>query len=286
MFDSEGFGMRVADACRDRYPDSAVRLVPEYAGHPAYLAVMRRDEQGIPSYWPVGLAPDGLDDDVFERFVEVVHARYEHDDSRVVSEIVFSGDLVDETFVRRARRRGVKVWSLVEYEKRWDPRPYLDRQIKKLSADLRYPPELYVPQRYLRLDEGNPSRLPFEPNDLLGATLGWLDSEAARLVVVLGDFGYGKSFLLRQLARLIPAELPHLVPMLVELRDLDKANDFDVLLAQHLAKAGEDRIEIRAVRQMLERGQVALLFDGFDELALRITYDEASAHLRTVLSSA
>jgi hypothetical protein len=36
---------------------------------------------------------------------------------------------------------------------------------------------------------------------------------------------------------------------------------------------------------MVDQGRAALLFDGFDELALRVTYDRAAEHLETVLSA-
>jgi hypothetical protein len=40
------------------------------------------------------------------------------------------------------------VISLAEFEGRWDPRRYLDRQARRLADDPAYPPGLYVPQRF------------------------------------------------------------------------------------------------------------------------------------------
>ena len=37
---------------------------------------------------------------------------------------------------------------------------------------------------------------------------------------------------------------------------------------------------------MLREGRVALLFDGFDELALRVTYERAAEHLETLVAAA
>lgn len=54
--------------------------------------------------------------------------------------------------------------------------------------------------------------------DAVGQIIAWLREPRARLALVLGDFGTGKTFLLHELARRIPAEIPHLVPMLIELR--------------------------------------------------------------------
>src|SRR4029453_18964520 len=44
--------------------------------------------------------------------------------------------------------------------------------------------------------------------------------------------------------------------------------------------------ELKAFRYMLEQGRIALLFDGFDELALRVTYSRAADHLRTLIEAA
>ena len=57
---------------------------------------------------------------------------------------------------------------------------------------------------------------------------------------MLGDFGHGQDFRLRELARRIPVELPHLTPILIELRALDKAHSVDGLVAAHLANHGEE----------------------------------------------
>jgi hypothetical protein len=38
-------------------------------------------------------------------------------------------------------------------------------------------------------------------------------------------------------------------------------------------------------RYMLEQGRIALFFDGFDELALRVAYDQAMEHFTTLLQA-
>jgi len=106
--------------------------------------------------------------------------------------------------------------------------------------------------------------------------------------VLLGDFGAGKSFLLRQLARrmgedrLARRHAP--VPLLIEVRDFHRAPQLKGLLAQHL---GDHDVEYRpdALRHMIREGQVVLLFDGFDELAQRLDFDHAADHLRTIVGA-
>jgi hypothetical protein len=43
--------------------------------------------------------------------------------------------------------------------------------------------------------------------------------------------------------------------------------------AQHVARSGEDPWHAAAFRYPLREGRIALLFDGFDELALRTRYE-------------
>ena len=102
---------------------------------------------------------------------------------------------------------------------------------------------------------------------------------------MLGDFGRGKTSFLRQLARTLPAELPGLLPVLVELRGLEKAPTLDELLSQYLVRQGVEDINPAKLRYMIHSGRVGLLFDGFDELELRVGYDNAADYLRVLLDS-
>ncbi len=60
----------------------------------------------------------------------------------------------------------------------------------------------------------------------------------------------------------------------------------DGLVAAHLANHGEELIDLKAFRYMLRQGRIVLLFDGFDELVTRLTYDRAADHLETLLAAA
>ncbi|MGH3996182.1 MAG: NACHT domain-containing protein, partial [Pseudonocardiaceae bacterium] len=118
---------------------------------------------------------------------------------------------------------------------------------------------------------------------LLGQVIEWLAANGARFVMLLGDFGRGKTFLLRELARTLPQHLPGLLPVLVELRSLEKAPSLDELLAQHLVRHNLDTFDVSKLRYMIRRGRLALLFDGFDELELRVGFDNAADYLNTLL---
>jgi len=275
------FANRVQEACADRYPGAEIMVFHGPEGRPTYLSAAWKDD-GYRRRWPVGIAPGGVDENVLARFIDQVHAEFERADPRVESELIHGGPLPDKDLVREARRRGVLIRSLTEYQRLWDPRRYLEEQRARHEANPSYVTSLYVSQRFTSLDDppATPPR-----HDLFGDVADWLNAESARLVLVLGDFGHGKTFLLRELARRLPTILPKLVPIVIELRALEKTHDLDNLLVLHLSKAGEDVIDIRAIRHMLARGQLLLMFDGFDELALRVSYDRAADYLRTLLSA-
>ncbi len=279
----------VRDACADRYPGASVRPMAAVTARigrrtvPLVHLEVEGERDGERGVWPVGLCPGRPDRDMVDAFHRLVHLRYEARDTYLESDLVYGAGFAEPELRRWARRtRGIRLRSLAEFEGRWDPRGYLMRQSRRLAADPSYPPELYVPQRYVLLDDVPADR---PAADVFTAMVDWLDVESARLLLVLGEFGHGKSFLLRELARRLPAELPKVVPMLVELRALEKSHHVDDLLALHLSKVGEPDAKVPAVRRMLDRGRVVLLFDGFDELAQRVTFDRAAEHLRMILDA-
>ena len=100
-----------------------------------------------------------------------------------------------------------KRFGLVEYQGLTDFRPYVDRQTQKLVFDPLYPPSLYVPQHADLQISTSPDRKRVE--NVMDAALDLLDTPHPRFVLVLGDFGTGKTFLLHEIAHRL-AESPGL----------------------------------------------------------------------------
>ncbi|MFT7836599.1 pentapeptide repeat-containing protein [Saccharothrix sp. BKS2] len=265
---------RVLEATRVAHPTATVTPRPDEG----YVRVSKPRDSGGFEQWPVGVA-GVLTPEVVDRFVRRVHDPFAAADPYVPSEVVHGGPPAPVDLVLAARRRGVRLRSFVEYQGLLDLRPLAVKQAQSLAGDTVYPAGLYVSQRYavVRPDERG--------DDLLGRVLDWLREESARFVVVLGDFGRGKSFLLRQLTRVLPEEDPGLLPVLVELRSLEKAPSLDELLAQHLVREGVPAVDVPKLRYMISSGRLALLFDGFDELELRVGYDNAADYLTTLLQA-
>lgn len=265
---------RVAEVCRTRHEGAQIRPV---AGAVPQLLVTWT-QSGFVRQQRVAVHTGTPTDQDVERVVALVHAA----DSETEAELVHDGPPPARELRDQARRRGVRVRSFTEFQGLLDLRAYVGAQSERLRTDPRYPPGMYLPQRYREIE-----RLDAEDRDgLVDDMLRLLDSDQGRFLLLLGDFGHGKTFALRELARRIPAELPHLVPLLVELNTLDRAYSFEGLVAAHLAAHGVDNIDLRAFRYMLQQGRIVLLFDGFDELVTRVTYDRAAERLQVLLDSA
>lgn len=260
---------RIAEVCEARHERAKIR---RFATH----LVVTHPEDGFVRQTMIGAhvgEPAAAD---VEGFVRQAHA------TGLSAELVYQGPQPPRSLREDLTRRGVRLRSFTEFQGLLDLSGYVAEQNVRLRTDRRYPPDLYVPQRYRELDRpGHEVRAGL--TDELMRVLG---GDHGRFVLLLGDFGHGKTFALRELARRLPAELPHLVPILIELRALDKAHSVDGLVAAHLANHGEEVIDLKAFHYLLRQGRIVLLFDGFDELVTRVTYDRAADHLTTLLAAA
>ncbi|MEU6997831.1 TIR domain-containing protein [Nonomuraea sp. NPDC046570] len=260
---------RIAEVCEARHERARIRKIDNYL-------VVTYPEDGFVRQVMIGAYVGDPSPDELEGFVRQAHA------TSLNVELVYQGPPPARSLREDLTRRGVRLRSFTEFQGLLDLSGYVAEQSARLRGDRRYPPRLYVPQRYRELDRpGHETRegLTDEMMRLLGADLG-------RFLLLLGDFGHGKTFALHELARRIPLELPHLTPILIELRSLDKAHSVDGLVAAHLANHGEEVIDLKAFHYLLRQGRIVLLFDGFDELVTRVTYDRAADHLSTLLAAA
>jgi WD40 repeat protein len=265
---------RVREVCEARYERVRIRHI---GGQLPHLFVTYRQDSVVRQQ-RVGAhlgTPTAAEVDVFTRQVHATNPD-------ILSELVYDGPRVPLALYDEALRQGVRVVSLTEFQGLLDLRSYVTAQTTRLQNDRLYPPGLYVPQRFRHL-AGTDSEV---HEDLVSELQRMVTSPDGRFVLLLADFGRGKTFALRELARRLPTAAPDLIPILVELRALDKAHSAHGLVAAHLANHGEDRIDLRAFRYMLREGRVVLLFDGFDELVARVSYERAADHLETLLHAA
>ena len=272
---------RVEAVCRLRESGAQVERIRRTNDFGTYLRITR-SLGGIADVYPVGAVEHDLTRNTFLSFMDNVDGYYRADDPGLISILVYGGEPAPTDLVKEAAKRRVRLVSLLEFQGLIDFRPYLEKQTRKLAEDQVYPPRLYVSQRMLYPT----ARGEEESSDALAAVQEWLSSPNGRFLVLLGDFGTGKTFLLHELARRMGEEKAGLTPILLQMRSLEKGRSLDALLAQHFAQEGVEDFSPSRFRYMLEQGRVALLFDGFDELALRVTFDRATEHFDTLLQAA
>ncbi|WP_437838313.1 pentapeptide repeat-containing protein [Sorangium sp. So ce1153] len=182
----------------------------------------------------------------------------------------------------RAHRLDVELTTFEAYQGLIDFSRYTAWLSARLAADDEYPPWLYVEQPAdVSLAGQRPQRVP----SALATLRDQLATSERRFSLILGDFGAGKSFLLRELSRRLIVDGDSLVPVLVEMRYLEKQPSLRALLAQHFGAADVGAVDIDAFLYMLHEGRVVLLFDGFDELAVRVTYDQVLQHFAVITSA-
>ncbi|HZH14393.1 MAG TPA: pentapeptide repeat-containing protein [Archangium sp.] len=243
--------------------------------------------EGIPELYPVAVTTEACTHEVLDRFDKALHQRYLKADPGVRSVLVVDhrAPLAPE-LVREARRRRINLTSLIEYRGLIDFRGYIENELEELRSESgtnrSYPPRLYVKQR-LRFPPSAEAK-----TDALAEVERLVTAdEGGHFVLLLGEFGTGKTFLLRELTQRL-ALLPGApTPIRIEMRELEKTDQLDVLVTSHFKKEGWDRPpSSRAFNHMLADGQIVLLFDGYDELALRVSYERATAHFETLLQAA
>ncbi|WP_261561806.1 pentapeptide repeat-containing protein [Frankia tisae] len=267
---------QVAEICQVSDRQARIRWV---GGEVPHLVVTRRGD-GLTSVVRIGAQAGEVTHADLERFATIVRALDLDGGAELVSTVAPSTGLR-----AAARGRGIRLRSFLEFQGLLDLRDFVARQTAEITADRRYPPSLYVPQRFREMVGETVGAVRTVREGLSDELMRLVAEEEGRFILVLGDFGRGKTFALREVARRIPAELPHLIPIFIELRALDKAHSVDGLVAAHLANKGQSLADLRAFRYMLREGRLVLLFDGFDELASRVTYERATEHLAAILEA-
>ncbi|HSV66372.1 MAG TPA: pentapeptide repeat-containing protein [Mycobacteriales bacterium] len=279
----------VAEVTRLRHDGAEVRLHPSPETGRSYLLVTRRDEFGPVDRWPVGAVAGEITQEVLNTFVAAVHVPWRSSDANLRSHLVYGGPRPEPAVCASALAAGVRLHSLVEYRGLIDLDQARERQREQVEQDTRYPAELYIPQRFRRehpTSDRDADGRPVVEDGVLEQVAGWLGEDGARFVTVLGDFGRGKTFLMRQLVRELPGLVGGLEPLLLELHNLDKGADLYDLVGQHLRRLDVGDVTDAKVRHLVHRARVALLLDGFDELVQRVTYPVAASCLDVLLAAA
>lgn len=147
---------------------------------------------------------------------------------------------------KAAEDAGIWLRPYADYQRVWDHERYLRRQSAELTRNREYPLDLHVDKRWAPL--GEPAPYDGTASEHI---ISLLDTRGPRFVLVLGDFGTGKTFLPRSLALRLAQAGDGLVPVLVTMRDLEKGRSLDELVVQHMNRHGEDPFHAGSFRYLL-----------------------------------
>lgn len=103
-------------------------------------------------------------------------------------ELVYRGEPANPDLDRVAREHHIWLQSFAEYQRVWEHHSYLDKQTRRLRADPEYPLRRHVDKRWSELGEKTA-----RPTTAAEQIMALLDTDGPRFVLVLGDFGTGKT---------------------------------------------------------------------------------------------
>jgi len=230
----------------------------------------------------LGAYQGDLTAEVLDRWIADVHDPFRGRGQAVSRLVVAATAAIDPALRAAAQARGVDLERMIDYQRVLDTVGYREKLRERLARDRKYPSEYYLEQRMTLWSPLHGSRERIErAADWLSARL--LEREGA-FVLVLGSAGVGKTFLLREVARRLGRQQA-ITPILIELRDLERARTIEELAATQFTRFGVPW-HPRAFRRDLEEGRLALLFDGFDELALRVRSAAIPAHFERIYAAA
>jgi hypothetical protein len=108
----------------------------------------------------------------------------------------------------------------------------------------------------------------------------WLGAPEARLLMIHGDTGIGKSTCLRWMAGRMARDFlangqadwrTRPAPILIPLLDVRRALSWESLIESHLASRGIPHARRAIFEHLVRAGRVVLLYDAFDEIADQLT---------------
>lgn len=113
-------------------------------------------------------------------------------------------------------------------------------------------------------------------------------NETPRMLLVLGDYGTGKSSYAIHLAyRAARERIAHpleigAIPVYIDLRDFRRFGKMEEFLVDLMRDKYQIQLDLRRMRRLLDEGRLLLIFDGFDEMASRGNLHETLSNFREI----
>jgi formylglycine-generating enzyme required for sulfatase activity len=131
--------------------------------------------------------------------------------------------------------------------------------------------------------------------DLMEEVLRWINSDETQPLMLIGEYGTGKTTFARRLAANLAHECENFrnakektgprprLPMLIDLKQFIGAQKIQALLTDHLAHTCEvANPKFHLFQAMNASGLFVIILDGFDEMALRVDSDTIEYNLKEI----
>ncbi|MBU7028786.1 MAG: NACHT domain-containing protein [Theionarchaea archaeon] len=152
---------------------------------------------------------------------------------------------------------------------------YLDRLIKDFETD-------ELSEYYIDPIVQDDEKVPREIFDLSERYINkWIKTDEINHLSILGEYGIGKTTFCRKLAHDLAVRyrkdpLNNRIPILINLRDYSKSMNIQQLITDlFIDKYGFRELNFPLFEKMNEDGLFLLIFDGFDEMTQKISFDVA-----------
>lgn len=274
-----------SDSPRDERLDDIFRVselrygrsnVSRYFGPPPfneYARVRLADQADV--YFPVAAAFASLDVELVRDFAGKLLGPAKASAVDIRGKLIHSDDDVPPLVAVIADEAGVDLIPRTSFEEVIDLAPYIEHQRLFLERDQSYRSDVFVAQEARCVVNGERQR----SGDALDTLTTLLSASRAQLILVLGASGAGKTFLVREFVRARSVAMAPVTPILVPMRTLDRSQSLDQLLAAHFEREQILPYHRDAFRYMLEKRKIVLVFDGFDEMAVRVGFERAADYL-------
>ncbi|MBM3878535.1 MAG: NACHT domain-containing protein [Verrucomicrobia bacterium] len=175
---------------------------------------------------------------------------------------------------------------------------WLDDQVKEMDIDRLYVPLACTKPEFHPVSGERVAETTYDARHrwMEGYLDTWLEHPGREHVSILGEFGMGKTWFALRYAWLLSQRyrdartrrLPRpRVPLLIPLRDYAKAVTVESLFSEFFFRKHEFRLPgYRAFEQLNAIGRLLLIFDGFDEMALRVDRQKMREHFQELASVA
>ncbi|AUI68821.1 pentapeptide repeat-containing protein [Beggiatoa leptomitoformis] len=274
-----GFFARVKQLVQQREPNSDIEYISKSFPH---LCVTNSEFDTTAFY---GIIDGSVSIEYIDNFIKyIVEPNSEF--YRQCDYLIYKGEKASHELEGVAWKRRVKLQSLPELQNLLDFSGYVKKQTIDLSQDNRYPPSLYVTQQLTTF----PQKELFK--DALAQVQAWLDEPRRMFILILGEFGTGKTFLMHELVRLMGKEnignKQVATPILLQMRELHKTlkGNYQVeRLVSHQILQEKIDFNPEKFRSMVHNGRVIVFFDGYDELDMRVTAERATEYFEVLLET-